>query len=149
MEPLEAADSSRDYVVRCDTPTAAIRSRVELSSISIVHMAAGYLTEERPLICGVFYRRICDIVIFRGNVVLLRAPQRKCIPEKVPSDRPTRFASVPPVGKPRDPNVRIYVDNDRFRIVHEHKRNGRGPLAQIIHDQPGDTGGGMVEVPYR
>ena len=22
-------------------------------------------------------------------------------------------------------------------------------LAQIIHDQPGDTGGGMVEVPYR
>ena len=58
--------------------------------------------------------------------------QREGIPEKVPSDRPTRFASVPPVGKPRDPNVRIYVDNDRFRIVHEHKRNGRGPLDRTI-----------------
>ena len=39
---------------------------------------------------------------------------------------------MPPVGKPRDPNVRIYVDNDRFRIVHEHKRNGRGPLDRTI-----------------
>jgi hypothetical protein len=36
--------------------------------------------------------------------------------------------------KPRDPNVRIFADESdgRFRIVHEHKRNGRGPLDRTV-----------------
>jgi hypothetical protein len=37
--------------------------------------------------------------------------------------------------KPRDPNVRIFeddADENRFRIVHEHKRNGRGPLDRTV-----------------
>jgi hypothetical protein len=82
------------------------------------------------------HRRICDISVHNGNVYLIRASQRKGIPERVPADRPTRWAAGPPGQKPRDPNVRIYVDDPdertRFRIVHEHKRNGRGPLDRTI-----------------
>jgi hypothetical protein len=35
----------------------------------------------------------------------------------------------------RDPNVRIFEDDsdeNRFRIVHHHKRNSRGPLDRTI-----------------
>ena len=99
-------------------------------------MSTGYVIEERPLLCGMCHRRICDIIVNRGDVYLVRASQRKGIPEKVPADRPTRWAAGPPGKKPRDPNVRIYVDDadeaTRFRIVHEHKRNGRGPLDRTI-----------------
>ena len=38
-------------------------------------MAHAMLSEERPLICGMCSRRICDITIFRGDVMLLRASQ--------------------------------------------------------------------------
>jgi hypothetical protein len=107
-----------------------------LSPVSIVDVAAGFLIEERPLICGMCHRRICDIIVNRGDVLLVRAPQRKGIPEKISADRPMRWAAGPPGRKPRDPNVSIYVDNPdkggRFRIVHEHKRNGRGPLDRTI-----------------
>ena len=38
--------------------------------------------------------------------------------------------------RPRDPNVKLYLDNtgehDRYRIVHEHKRNGRGSLDRTV-----------------
>ena len=94
-------------------------------------MAAGYLTEELPLVCGMCHRRLCDITIFRGDVLLIRAPQREGIPEQqVPEGRVARGLGSINGGRPRDPNVRIFVDEsgDRFRIVHHHKRGGRGPL---------------------
>ena len=51
-------------------------------------MAGGYLSEERPLICGMCHRRICDITIFRGDVLLLRASRRPGgIPQQVPEGR--------------------------------------------------------------
>lgn len=64
---------------------------------------------------------------------MLRAPTRVGIPEKAPTGRAARIASLPG-EKPRDPNVRIFANEsqDRFRIVHEHKRNGRGPLDRTI-----------------
>jgi hypothetical protein len=101
-------------------------------------VAAGYVNEERALMCGMCHRRICDIIIFHGDVHLLRATQRKGIPVRmISADRPSRITGAPAGQKPRDPNVRIYVDDpddgkSRFRIVHEHKRNGRGPLDLTI-----------------
>jgi hypothetical protein len=98
-------------------------------------VAGGYLSEERPLICGMCHRRICDITIFRGDVLLIRAPQREGIPQqKVPEGRVARGLSSINGGRPRDPNVRIFISEsrDRFRIVHHHKRNSRGTLDRTI-----------------
>ena len=98
-------------------------------------MAAGYLIDERPLLCGMCHRRICDITIVRGDVLLIRAPKREGIPEQqVPEGRVARGLGSIRGGRPRDPNVRIFVDEsrDRFRIVHHHKRGGRGPLDRTI-----------------
>jgi hypothetical protein len=98
-------------------------------------VAAGYLTEERPLVCGMCHRRMCDITVVRGDVLLIRAPKREGIPqEKVPEGRVARGLGSVRGTRPRDPNVRIFVDEsrDRFRIVHHHKRGGRGPLDRTI-----------------
>jgi hypothetical protein len=68
-------------------------------------------------------------------VLLIRAPHREGIPEqRVPEGRVARGLGSIHGGKPRDPNVRIFVDEtrDRFRIVHHHKRGGRGPLDRTI-----------------
>jgi hypothetical protein len=98
-----------------------------------MHVSGGFVLEERPLLCGMCHRRICDIVIFRGDVVLLQAPKRVGIPEKVPADRPTRITGAPPGQRPRNPNVRIFEDDsgERFRIVHHHKRGG--PLDRKVN----------------
>jgi hypothetical protein len=99
-------------------------------------VAAGYLTEERPLVCGMCHRRMCDIAVINGDVALLRAPRRVGIPqEKVPEGRVARSAGATRGTRPRDPNVRIFEDDsdgNRFRIVHHHKRGGRGPLDRTI-----------------
>jgi hypothetical protein len=102
-----------------------------------MHVAAGYLTEELPLVCGMCHRRLCDITIFRGDVLLIRAPQREGIPEQqVPEGRVARGLGSINGGRPRDPNVRIFTDDfdrqSRFRIVHHHKRGGRGPLDRTV-----------------
>jgi hypothetical protein len=102
-----------------------------------MHVAAGYVPEELPLICGMCHRRICDIIIFRGDVVLIRVSKTIGIPEKAPTGRGARGLSGSiPGQRPRDPNVRVFTDDfdrqSRFRIVHEHKRNGRGPLDRTI-----------------
>jgi hypothetical protein len=99
-------------------------------------MDGSYMTDDRPLLCGMCHRRMCDIAIIRGDVHLLRAPRRVGIPqEKVPEGRVARgFGSVRGT-RPRDPNVRIFEDDsdeNRFRIVHHHKRGGRGPLDRTI-----------------
>ena len=99
-------------------------------------MAGGYVTEERPLLCGMCHRRMCDITVINGSVMLLRVPKRLGIPQKVPTGRAPRMSGSRRGEKPRDPNVRIFEDDAngqiRFRIVHEHKRNGRGPLDRTV-----------------
>jgi hypothetical protein len=94
----------------------------------------------RPLVCGMCGRRICDISIFRSDVQLLRGPQKVGIPTRVPKGRVARIGGAPLGERPRDPNVKIYAEKsgeqDRYRIVHEHKRNGRGPLDRTIKRQP-------------
>jgi hypothetical protein len=94
-------------------------------------VAAGYLINERPLLCGMCHRRICDIAVNDGDVFLLRVAKRQGIPEKVPEGRVPRLT-----GGGRDPNVRIFADEsgeqNRFRFVHHHKRGGRGPLDRTI-----------------
>lgn len=82
--------------------------------------------------CG---RRICDITATSGGIALLRAPKRVGIPEQKPSGRRSARTTGALLGqRPRDPAVRIFVEEsgDRFRIVHEHKRNGRGPLDRTV-----------------
>jgi hypothetical protein len=98
-----------------------------------MHVSGGFVLEERPLLCGMCHRRICDIAIFRGDVVLLKAPKRIGIPEKAPTGRTTRITGARPGETPRNPNVRIFEDDsgDRFRIIHEHK--GRGPLDRKVN----------------
>jgi hypothetical protein len=83
------------------------------------------------------HRRICDITIFRGDVHLLRASRREDgIPRQVPKGRIASGSSSINGSRGRWPNVKIYLDksgeNDRYRIVHEHKRNGRGTLDRTI-----------------
>ena len=100
-------------------------------------MWAGYATKEMALVCGMCHRRICDVAIFRGDVLLIRASQREGIPaHKVPEGRVARGLGSINGGRPRDPNVRIFVDDvntqSRYRIVHHHKRGGRGPLDRTI-----------------
>jgi len=95
------------------------------------------LIEEKPLICGMCGRRICDISMFHGDVMLLRASRNHDgIPQQVPKGRIASGNSSINGQKPRDPNVKIYVDEsgeqDRFRIVHEHKSKGRGTLDRTI-----------------
>jgi hypothetical protein len=82
-------------------------------------------------------RRVCDIALFRGDVTLLRASRRLGgIPQHVPKGRIARGNGSINGQRPRDPNVKIYLDesgeHDRYRIVHEHKRNGRGPLDRTV-----------------
>jgi hypothetical protein len=99
-------------------------------------MAGGYLSEERPLICGMCHRRMCDITVVHGHVVLLRVSRRVGIPQKVPTGRAPRMLGGRRGEKRRDPNVRIFEDDAdgqiRFRIIHEHKRNGRGLLDRTV-----------------
>ena len=94
------------------------------------------LTDEKALLCGTCGRRICDIAIIRGDVHLLRAPRRVGIPqEKVPEGRVARSSGAIRGGRQRDPNVRIFEDEsdeNRFRIVHHHKSNSRGPLDRTV-----------------
>ena len=87
----------------------------------------------RPLLCGMCHRRMCDITVINGRVALLYAPPRVGIPQQIPSGY--RVKSLGPAhGQTRNPNVRIFANEsqDRFRIVHEHKRDGRGPLDRTI-----------------
>jgi hypothetical protein len=98
---------------------------------------AHAMLNEKPLICGMCGRRICDIIIFHGDVVLIRASQRHDgIPQQVPKGRIASGSSSINGSRGRWPNVKIYVDksgeHDRYRIVHEHKRNGRGTLDRTI-----------------
>jgi hypothetical protein len=99
-------------------------------------MDGRYVTDEPPLLCGMCHRRMCDITVVHGRVVLLRAPKRVGIPQKVPTGRAPRMSGGRRGEKPRDPNVRIFEDDAdgqiRFRIIHEHKRNGRGPLDRTV-----------------
>jgi hypothetical protein len=88
-----------------------------------MHVAAGYLIDERPLLCGMCHRRICDIAVINGDVALLRTSFREGIPQqKVPEGRVARGSGAVQGERPRDPNVRIFISEsrDRFRIVHEH-----------------------------
>jgi len=98
-----------------------------------MHVSGGFVLEERPLLCGMCHRRICDITIFRGDVVLLQAPKRIGIPEKAPTGRTTRITGARPGETPRNPNVRMFEadSGDRFRIIHEHK--SRGPLDRKVN----------------
>jgi hypothetical protein len=95
------------------------------------------LIDERPLVCGMCGRRICDIAIIRGDVALLRASQRPDgIPQQVPKGRIASGSSSINGSRGRWPNVKIYVDKtgdqNRFRIVHEHKRGDRGTLDRTV-----------------
>jgi hypothetical protein len=93
------------------------------------------LIDEKHLVCGMCHRRICDIAIVRGDVALLRVTQHGGIPQQVPQSRGPRMTGGRVGEKPRDPNVQVYADESgesRFRIVHEHKRNGRGTLDRTV-----------------
>jgi hypothetical protein len=83
--------------------------------------------------CG---RRICDIAIIRGNVVLLRVSHRLGIPQQVANGRGARGLSSINGQRPRDPNVLVFGNDaggpNRYRIVHEHKRGARGPLDRTV-----------------
>jgi hypothetical protein len=112
-----------------------LRTRVELSSARIMHVAHAMLIDEKPMICGMCGRRICDIAIIRGDVHLLRASRRDDgIPQQVPKGRIASGSGSINGSRGRWPNVKIYLDksHDRYRIVHEHKRNGRGTLDRTI-----------------
>ena len=118
MEPLEAADSSRAFYPDM------------LSTVRIVHVAG----DEKPLVCGMCGRRICDITVTNGRVALPYAFARMAIPERVPTGY--RVKSLGPAqGQTRKPNVRIFADeaSGRFRIIHEHKSNGRGALDRTVN----------------
>jgi hypothetical protein len=83
------------------------------------------------------HRRICDIIIFHSDVLLIRASQRHDgIPQQVPKGHIASSSSSINGSRGRWPNVKIYLDksgeHDRYRIVHEHKRSGRGPLDRTI-----------------
>jgi hypothetical protein len=93
------------------------------------------LIDEQPLICGMCGRRLCDITAIDGHVALLYAFPRVGIPQQVPTGY--RVKSLGPAhGQTRNPNVRIFADeaSGRFRIVHEHKGNGRGPLDRTVSE---------------
>jgi hypothetical protein len=75
--------------------------------------------------------------MFHGDVMLLRTSQRHDgIPQQVPKGRIASSSSSINGSRGCWPNVTIYVDKsgeqERFRIVHEHKRGGRGPLDRTI-----------------
>ena len=57
-------------------------------------------------------------------------------PQQVPKGRIASGSSSINGSRGRWPNVKIYLDksgeHDRYRIVHEHKRNGRGTLDRTI-----------------
>jgi hypothetical protein len=97
-------------------------------------VVAEMLTDEKTLICGMCGRRICDIGIIGDNVTLLRVSYHLGIPQQTPKWRGPRGLGSIQGQRPRDPNVRIFADNgqNRFRIVHEHKRNGRGTLDRTM-----------------
>ena len=100
-------------------------------------MAAVMLIDEKALVCGMCGRRICDIAVIRGDVALLRAPHRVGIPQQqVPKGRVARGLSSIQGQRPRDPNVRIFADDsdgeNRYRIVHHHKRGDRGTLDRTV-----------------
>lgn len=94
------------------------------------------LINEKPFVCGMCARRICDIAILSGDVVLLRVAHGVGIPQQAPKGRGARGLGSIQGQRPRDPNVRIFADNadrpNRYRIVHEHKRGGRGPLDRTV-----------------
>ena len=96
-------------------------------------MDGSYVTDERPLLCGMCHRRMCDITVINGRVTLLYALPRVGIPQQIPSGY--RAKSLGPAhGQTRNPNVRIFTDeaSGHLRIVHEHKRNRRGPLDRTV-----------------
>ena len=100
-------------------------------------MAHAVLIDEKTLVCGMCSRRICDITISHGNLILLRASQRPGgIPQQVPKGRIASGSGSINGARGRWPNVKIYVDESgdpkRYRIVHEHKRKGRGTLDRTI-----------------
>ena len=97
-------------------------------------MAAVMLIDEKPLVCGMCHRRICDIGIIGDSVTLLRVSYHLGIPRQVPRGRGPRGLGSIQGQRPRDPNVRVFADvgQNRFRIVHEHKRGGRGTLDRTV-----------------
>jgi hypothetical protein len=75
--------------------------------------------------------------MFRGDVMLSGASRRNDgIPQHVPKGRIASGSTSINGSRHRWPNVKIYLDesgeHDRYRIVHEHKRNGRGTLDRTI-----------------
>ena len=81
------------------------------------------------------HRRICDIIIFRGDVLLIRAPQRDGIPQQVPKGRIARGLGSIKGDGPRGPNVRIYVDYSGAGPIPNRastQTSGRGPLDRTI-----------------
>jgi hypothetical protein len=97
-------------------------------------MADAVLIEEKTLICGMCGRRICDISIIGDNVTLLRVSYHLGIPQQASKGRGPRGLGSIQGQRPRDPNVRIFADigQNRFRIVHEHKRGSRGTLDRTV-----------------
>jgi hypothetical protein len=97
-------------------------------------MPAALPIDTKALVCGMCGRRICDIGIIGDNVTLLRVSYHLGIPQQAPKWRGPRGLGSIPGQRPRDPNVRFFADNgqNRFRIVHEHKRNGRGTLDRTV-----------------
>ena len=74
-------------------------------------MASVMLIEEKPLVCGMCGRRICDISMFRGDVMLPRASQRHDgIPQRVPKGRIASGSSSINGSRGRWPNVKIFSD---------------------------------------
>jgi hypothetical protein len=84
--------------------------------------------------CG---RTLCDIAIVHGTMRLLRVSMTVGIPRRPgapAADRKPRLLGAPLGQKPRDPRVAVYVSEaeDRWRICHGKKRDGRGHLDRTV-----------------
>ena len=100
-------------------------------------MRSVMLTGDKPLVCGMCGRRICDITIVRGAVALRTTEYGVGIPQgQVEEGRAPAYAGTLDGQWARDPNVRIFADKTRepvrYRIVHHHKGKGRGPLDRTV-----------------
>jgi hypothetical protein len=89
---------------------------------------------ELPLLCGVCGRRLCDITMAHGTTRLIRVSMTEGIPRTVQPGRGAQLSGAPRGQTPRHARVKVYVSeaNARWRVWHEHKGRGRGPLDRTV-----------------
>jgi hypothetical protein len=93
--------------------------------------------------------RARELIILRHSVIAFK---QKILAEDEPLARATRSGAEFSNYWGRDNTYKdLHAGHPSLEAPRHFsiRRRRLMPLAQIIHDEPGDTGGGMVEVPYR